>query len=66
MAGCQGGTAGSQASASRHDAAGALKPVTIPPAPSCELGDGPASRPKGTVIGIYHTANVVGEVDPCG
>jgi hypothetical protein len=44
----------------------ALKPVTVEPAPPCDLGAAPASRPRGTVIALYHTANVAGEVEPCG
>ena len=43
-----------------------LKPVTIEPAPTCEAAAAPASRPRGTLIALYHTANVVGEVEPCG
>ena len=43
-----------------------LKPVTVEPAPTCDLGAEPASRPRGVVIALYHTANVVGEVEPCG
>jgi hypothetical protein len=46
--------------------AAALKPVTIEPAPACDLGPEPASRPRGVVLALYHTANVVGEVEPCG
>ena len=43
-----------------------VKPVTVEPAPTCDLGAAPASRPRGVVIALYHTANVVGEVEPCG
>ena len=50
----------------RRDAGAALKPVTIEPAPACDIAAEPASRPRGTVIALYHTANVVGEVEPCG
>ncbi len=43
-----------------------LKPVTIDPAPTCDVAAGPTSRPRGVLITLYHTANVVGEVEPCG
>ncbi len=47
-------------------AAAQLKPITPDPAPECPIAGEPASRPRGTVIAFYHTANVVGEVEPCG
>ncbi len=47
-------------------AAAALKPVNIEPTPTCDAMAAPASRPRGTLITLYHTANVVGEVEPCG
>ena len=43
-----------------------LQPLVIEPAPTCEAAAAPASRPRGTLIALYHTANVVGEVEPCG
>jgi hypothetical protein len=44
-----------------------VSPIPVPPAPTCDVpAPGPASGPRGTVIALYHTANVVGEVEPCG
>jgi hypothetical protein len=56
--------AGKQAAGKQ--AAVPLKPVAVEPAPACDLGAEPASRPRGVIIALYHTANVVGEVEPCG
>jgi hypothetical protein len=48
-------------------AAAAAAPIVVPPPPSCDLPkEDSSSRPRGTVLALYHTANVVGEVDPCG
>ena len=63
---CKGQPTPAKKPLDRRDAGAALKPVTIEPAPPCDLPAEPASRPRGTVIALYHTANVVGEVEPCG
>lgn len=56
----------SRPAANQKGPATALKPVTIDPTPTCDVAPEPASRPRGTLITLYHTANVVGEVEPCG
>jgi hypothetical protein len=53
-----------------------VKPVTaplaapaepVPPPPACDVPpEAPADLPRGKVLALYHTANVVGEVEPCG
>ena len=63
---CQSQPTPAKKQMARRDAGAALKPVTVEPAPPCDLPAEPASRPRGTVIALYHTANVVGEVEPCG
>jgi hypothetical protein len=68
VVGCGGKkpTRGKQAAVARKGPAEPLKPITIDPAPTCDLPAEPASAPRGIVIALYHTANVVGEVEPCG
>jgi hypothetical protein len=45
----------------------AASAVTVAPAPKCDAPlDAPNAAPRGKVLAIYHTANVVGEVEPCG
>ncbi|MBI5479800.1 MAG: hypothetical protein HY906_13130 [Deltaproteobacteria bacterium] len=66
VAACKSQPRPRQGAQARRDAGAALKPVTIEPAPACDLPAAPAAQPRGTVIALYHTANVVGEVEPCG
>jgi hypothetical protein len=66
VAACRGQPSRRQGALATRDAGAALRPVTIEPAPACDAAAEPASRPRGTVIALYHTANVVGEVEPCG
>lgn len=66
VAACKSQPPRRQGALARRDAGAALKPVTVEPAPACDVPAAPAARPRGTVIALYHTANVVGEVEPCG
>jgi len=55
-----------QGALTKTDPAAPLKPVVVEPAPTCDVSGEPSSQPRGTLIALYHTANVVGEVEPCG
>jgi hypothetical protein len=66
VAACKSQPRSGKGTPARRDAGAALKPVVIEPAPACDLGAEPASRPRGIILALYHTANVVGELDPCG
>jgi hypothetical protein len=55
-----------QSAVTKKDPGAPLKPVVIEPAPTCDVAAAPSSQPRGIIIALYHTANVVGEVEPCG
>ena len=65
-AGCGGKKQPKSRQAAVTKAGEPLKPVTIDPAPACDLPAESGSQPRGVLIALYHTANVVGEVEPCG
>jgi hypothetical protein len=66
VAACKSQPRSRQGAVARRDAGAALKPVVVEPAPACDVPAEPASLPRGIIIALYHTANVVGEVEPCG
>jgi len=62
-----GACAGKTAKEAHTPAAdGGLANAAAPAPPSCTVPPDTASRPRGKAIAIFYTANVVGEIEPCG